>query len=278
MLALSAVLVALASLGGPPLSAAAIGEPDPPVVHVVSSEFAFAAPDRVPAGAVTFQLTNQGAEPHHAWIVRFEDGHDLADYMEMLQDDSEHTSPPEWVVDMGGPMVMMAPGAVSNATIDLKPGIYAFVCHVPSPDGITHLAKGMAKQFVVEESSTPPTAMPEANITVDLVDYAFVFMQPLHAGRQRILFTNSSAQTHELVLWRLGDGAHVDDLIAWVYNMDGPPPGEVVGGVAGIAPGVENLVELELPAGLYAATCFVPDAGDGAPHTDHGMKVEFEVK
>jgi len=41
-------------------------------------------------------------------------------------------------------------------------------------------------------------------------------------------------------------------------------------------------VHLELPAdltpGLYAATCFVPDAGDGKPHTVHGMKVEFEVK
>jgi len=120
--------------------------------------------------------------------------------------------------------------------------------------------------------------MPESDLEVDLVDYAFVFMQPLHAGRQRILFTNTSSQTHELVLWRLGDGAHVDDLIDWVYNMDGPPPGAVVGGVSGIAPGVENLVELDLSAGHYAATCFVPDAGDGAPHTDHGMKVEFEVK
>ncbi len=277
MLVLSAVLAVLASPGGPFLSRVAVAAPEPPVVHVVSSEFAFEAPERVPAGAVTFELTNHGAEPHHAWIVRFEDGHDLADYMETVHEGRGHTPNPDWVVDMGGPMVMMAPGAVSNATIDLKPGIYAFVCHVPSPDGVTHLAKGMAKQFVVEQSSAP-APMPESDLEVDLVDYAFVFMQPLHAGRQRILFTNTSSQTHELVLWRLGDGAHVDDLIDWVYNMDGPPPGAVVGGVSGIAPGVENLVELDLSAGHYAATCFVPDAGDGAPHTDHGMKVEFEVK
>lgn len=278
MLVLPAVLAALSWSGGPPPSPTAAGEPDPPVVHIVSSEFAFEAPDVVPAGAVTFQLTNQGAEPHHAWIVRFEDGHDLADYLATVQGGSGHAPAPDWVVDVGGPMVMMAPGAVSDATIDLKPGIYAFVCHVPSPDGVTHLAKGMAKQFVVEETSDTPAAMPEADITVDLVDYAFVFMQPLESGPQRILFTNSSSQTHELVLWRLGEGVHVDDLIAWVYAMNGPPPGEVVGGVSGISPGEENLVTLDLSAGLYAATCFVPDSGDGAPHTDHGMKVEFEVE
>ncbi len=91
-------------------------------------------------------------------------------------------------------------------------------------------------------------------------------------------FTNTSSQTHELVLWRLRDGAHVDDLIAWVYNMDGPPPGEVVGGVSGISPGVENLVELDLPAVITPPPASCPDAGDGAPHTDHGMKAEFEVQ
>jgi uncharacterized cupredoxin-like copper-binding protein len=273
MLALSAVLVVLASQGNP-LHTSVTDAPDPPVVRIVSTEYSFEVPNRVPAGAVTFHLVNEGAEPHHAWIVRFDGGHDLAEYMEAVHGGRGHT--PDWAVDMGGPMVMMEPGAVSNATLFMKPGRYAVVCHVPSPDGIAHLAKGMAKEFVVEESS-PPAPMPEADLTVDLVDYAFVFMQPLHSGSQRVLFTNSSPQTHELVLWRLNDGVHVDDLIAWVFNMDGPPPGEVVGGVSGIAPGVENLVELDLVPGRYAATCFVPDIGDGAPHTDHGMKAELEV-
>jgi hypothetical protein len=258
----------------PPVASA--GEPDPPVVRIVSRDFEFDLPARIPAGAVTFQLSNEGPEPHHAWLVRLDDGHDLDDFLAAVEGDRGKT--PEWAVDMGGPMVMMTPGAVSNATIDMKPGRYAFVCHVPSPDGISHLAKGMAKEFIVEESATAPVEMPTPDVTVDLVDYAFVFMSPLRPGKQKVLFTNSSPQTHELVLWRLGEGAHVDDLIAWVFNMEGPPPGSVVGGVSGIAHGVENLVELDLPTGRYAATCFVPDAGDGAPHTDHGMKVEFEVK
>jgi uncharacterized cupredoxin-like copper-binding protein len=264
-----------ASLRSPFRPRSPAAEPDPPVVRVVSREYSFEAPDRVPAGAVTFHLFNEGAEPHHAWFVRFDEGHDLADYMEAVHAGRGHT--PEWAVDMGGPMVMMAPGAVSNATIDMEPGRYAIVCHVPSPDGESHLAKGMAKEFVVEASSAPREPMPEADLTIDLVDYAFVIEKPLHPGSQWVQFTNTSGQTHELVLWRLGDGAHVDDLIAWVERMDGPPPGEVVGGVSGIAPGVENLVKLDLEAGRYAATCFVPDTGDGAPHTDHGMKAEFEV-
>ncbi|MEJ2484039.1 MAG: hypothetical protein P8049_13255 [Gemmatimonadota bacterium] len=276
MLALMMALTGLAGPIDPSPSIADAGEPDPPVVQIVSRDFEFDLPARVPAGAVTFELRNEGPEPHHAWLIRFDGGHDLDDYLAAVEGDRGKN--PDWAVDMGGPMVMMEPGAVSNATIDMIPGRYAFVCHVPSPDGISHLAKGMAKEFVVEESAAGPVEMPKADLTVDLVDYAFVFQSPLHPGKQNVLFTNSSPQTHEVVLWRLGEGAHVDDLIAWVFNMEGPPPGEVVGGVAGIAPGVENLVELDLPAGHYAATCFVPDAGDGAPHTDHGMKVEFEVK
>jgi len=275
MLALVAVLAGLASPAGPSPSLTTAGNLKPPIVHVVARDFEFEAPDRIPAGAVTFQLTNEGPEPHHAWIVRFDGGHSLSDYLEALH---QGGGPPSWAVDMGGPQVMMEPGAVSDATIEMKPGRYAFICHVPSPDGVSHLAKGMAKEFTVEESSAPSAAMPAADLTITLVDYAFVIEKPLHAGRQRVRFTNTSGQTHEVVLWRLHDGAHVDDAIAWVENMDGPPPGEVVGGVAGMAPGVVNLVDLDLTPGLYAATCFVPDAGDGKPHTVHGMKVEFEVK
>lgn len=273
MLEFVAVLASLAVSAGPSSFLTVPGGVEPPVVRVVSRDFTFDAPDRIPAGAVTFRLVNEGPEPHHAWIVRFEDGHDLADFMKVVHEGGY----PSWAVDMGGPQAMMAPGAESDATIDLEPGTYAFICHVPSPDGVPHLAKGMAKEFVVEASSAP-APMPKADVTIDLVDYAFVFMKPLHAGKQRVLFTNTAPQTHELVLWRLHDGAHVDDVIHWVFHMEGPPPADLVGGVTGIAPGVENLVDLDLPPGRYAATCFVPDAGDGKPHTDHGMKVEFEVK
>jgi uncharacterized cupredoxin-like copper-binding protein len=276
MLEILAVLAGLAMPAGPSFSPLDSGSAEPPVVRVVSREYGFDAPDRIPAGAVTFELRNEGAEPHHAWIVRFDGGHDLAEYMEAVHEGRGDT--PAWAVDMGGPMVMMEPGAISNATIEMTPGRYAIVCHVPSPDGITHLAKGMAKEFIVEQPTGAVAEMPQADLTIDLVDYAFVIEKPLHPGRQQIRFRNTSEQTHELVLWRLDEGAHVDDLIAWVFNMNGPPPGAVVGGVSGIAPGVENLVALDLAAGRYAATCFVPDAGDGMPHTDHGMKVEFEVR
>ncbi len=273
MLELVALWMGLVAPAVPTASLAVAGDQEPPVVHIVSRDFEFELPDRIPAGVVTFQLSNEGPEPHHAWLVRFEEGHDLADYLEAIRHGA-----PSWALDMGGPMVAMQPGAMTDATIEMKPGRYAFVCHVPSPDGISHLDKGMAKEFVVEESSSPSAGMPEADLTIDLVDYAFVIERPLHAGRQRVRFTNTSPQPHELVLWRLQEGAHVDDVIAWVERMDGPPPGEVVGGVSGIGPGVENLVNLDLTAGRYAATCFVPDAGDGIPHTEHGMKVEFEVK
>jgi hypothetical protein len=272
MFAIAGLLVALAAPAGSPATLAKPAGPKPAVIRVVARDFTFDAPDRIPAGAVTFDLTNEGKEPHHAWIVRFEGGHTLQEYEAALK----QGPPPAWAVDIGGPQAM-APGGVSSATIDLKPGNYAFVCFVPGPDGVPHIMKGMGKAFTVDAASDGAT-LPKADDTIDLVDYAFVFMKPLHAGKQRVLFTNTSKQPHELVLWRLHDGKTVDDAIAWVKSMKGPPPGDLEGGMTGIAPGQEAIASLDLPPGHYAATCFLPDATDGKMHTEHGMKVEFDVK
>ena len=38
-----------------------------------------------------------------------------------------------------------------------------------------------------------------------------------------------------------------------------------------------NYVSAEFTPGEYAMVCFVPDAGDGRPHTAHGMVREFRA-
>ncbi|MBI1966707.1 MAG: hypothetical protein HYS40_01840, partial [Gemmatimonadetes bacterium] len=41
----------------------------PTVVTITATDFAFAAPDTIPAGLTTFRMLNQGQEPHQAVIM-----------------------------------------------------------------------------------------------------------------------------------------------------------------------------------------------------------------
>jgi uncharacterized cupredoxin-like copper-binding protein len=246
---------------------------EPPVIEIVAKDYAFELPGRLPDGAVTLRLLNHGKEFHHATIVRLEEGHTLADYLAAREADE----PRPWVTALGGPQAV-PPGGADEVTVELEPGRYAVACYIPGPDGVAHVAKGMAKEFVVEADDVAPAPMPDADGTVGLVDYAFAFMEPLHAGRQSVRVVNMGGTDHELVFFRLHEDKHLDDILAWTETLEGPPPADLAGGVAAMAPGEENVIDLDLQAGTYAAICFIPDAGDGKSHIEHGMKVEFEVE
>ena len=60
-------------------------------------------------------------------------------------------------------------------------------------------------------------------------------------------------------------------------NYEGPAPMVPAGGVPGIAPGQVVNIEVTLESGDYVALCFVPDAGDGRLHIEHGMVLPFTV-
>src|SRR5688572_3607992 len=58
---------------------------NPRVVTVVARDFAFQAPDEVPAGVVTFQLQNRGAVLHHMAVIRLDGGKTLQDLLAAMQ-------------------------------------------------------------------------------------------------------------------------------------------------------------------------------------------------
>lgn len=49
------------------------------VVTVIATDYAFSAPDTIPAGLTTLNLVNHGREVHEAVLVRFDSGKTLAD-------------------------------------------------------------------------------------------------------------------------------------------------------------------------------------------------------
>lgn len=162
---------------------AACGDDDPAVaeLHVVaggtddsagSHEYRFEMPDEAASGPTRVSLANEGGEAHHAQLFRLDDGATGEDLVEALAQDG-----PPGALEVGeyvGGTALVAPGEVSqaDAVVDLEPGNFVFLCLVEAADGEPHVAHGMLHPFTVDESAAPPPA-PEADLSVELVDYGF---------------------------------------------------------------------------------------------------------
>lgn len=272
----------LALLAGLALTAAcATGDPQidpapaPNVVTIAATDYAYEAPDEIPAGVTTFRLETGGQTFHHAMIVQLDSGKTYDDLLAAL---AAQGHPPAWAVPVGGPNAP-APGAVSNATIDLAPGDYAILCMVDVPGGVPHVAHGMSRPLrVVPAAEGPSAPLPLADVRVTLADYGFEFSAPVTAGRRTFEVVGAPGQPHELELVRLEPGKSALDMIHWVETPEGPPPGTPIGGTAPAIAGRSVFFEVDLAPGNYALICFLPDASDGRPHFLHGMIREFTVE
>ena len=273
MRTLSLALLGLAAI---PLSLGSLalrGPGSPPVsVAVTATDYALAAPDTLPEGAVTFRLTNQGKELHHLWVIRLEQGKSLTDLVAAAKAGNF----PAWARSMGGPNAPRPEGGEANATLVLAAGRYVLACGIPSPDGVPHFMKGMMRPLTVVPARDAASA-PKADITMSLRDYSFVLSGTTAAGHRVIEVRNDGGQTHEVELVQLAPGKSVHDVLAWLEKPVGPPPGLPLGGVSPLARGGVASFEVELAPGRYGMICFLPDAKDGKAHHEHGMIQEFEV-
>jgi hypothetical protein len=245
----------------------------PNVVTIMAQDFSFQIPDTIPAGVTTFQLMNHGPNIHHAQLMKFNEGKRLSDFMDAMKAGGP---PPAWVVDMGGPNPP-AVGATTNSTQTLEPGNYAVVCFVDTPDKVPHITKGMSKEFVVVPSTAPVAAEPTADVTMQLVDYAFNLSTPLTPGTHTIRIENAGPQSHEVFIARLDSGKTADDLMKWAQTYQGPPPVTPLGGIAAIHVNGRAFVTAEFTPGDYVLVCFVTDSKDGKPHVAHGMMQTVKV-
>jgi hypothetical protein len=248
---------------------------EPATVEVTATDFAFEAPDTISAGATRFHLANHGKELHQAQLIRLDEGKTVKDLAEALK---KPGPPPPWVRFVGGPNGI-APEQETNATAVLSPGRYAYLCFIPSPDGVIHAAKGMVRPFEVTAATAhAATELPAADVTVKLVDYDFQLSQPLTAGRHTIMVENTGPQPHELVLLKVEPGKKVEDFVTWAETgMKGPPPAMPVGGVVFLDKGGRGTFDVDLTPGDYGLLCFVPDTKDGKPHLAHGMMKNIKV-
>jgi len=273
--------LALASCGSDKPPAAAAATPDsaavasaaPAAVTVITTNYSFDAPAQIPAGLTTFHLVNRGPSIHHVQLVKLNEGKTVDDFMAALKAGGP---PPTWATMEGGPNPAEV-GDTSTTTVKLEPGNYAMLCFVPDPDGVPHVAKGMARPLTVTAGTGAAASEPKADVVMKLVDYGFELSKPIPAGRHTIRVENAGPQEHEVVIVKLDSGKQAIDFAKWGEKMVGKPPGTLHGGVSGIMPGGKAFVEVNLPPGEYGLLCFVPDSKDGKGHYLHGMAKNVTV-
>lgn len=116
------------------------------LIKVVGVDYSFSAPEFAPAGVVTFNLVNQGADLHALALFELPANHSLKDFL-----DQYHAQGmiPVWMVGLGQTPTI-APQAEAFITARLKPGRYILACLIPARDGRMHTEKGMVKLITVK--------------------------------------------------------------------------------------------------------------------------------
>ena len=247
------------------------------VVNVIAHDFRFEAPTSTPAGTITFRLHNAGKEIHHLWIVQLTEGKTPADFAAVAKRWGSALRMPPWAIEVGGPN-SVDPGQTAEGTATLDAGTYMLVCWIPSVDGVLHVMKGMVRPLTVTARGATKASEPSADITITLSDYAFDLSRPITAGRHTIRFENRGPQSHEAVIARLEPDHTLMQAVTWMNGGQlGPPPVTPIGGASGLAPGRHMFITADFQPGHYVLLCFIPDAKDRKPHSDHGMMKEIVV-
>jgi hypothetical protein len=107
-------------------------------VSAIDYGFEFTAPL---AGVSTFEMTNNGAEPHFMYIVQLAEGVTFEEAFAAEGEDGTVTA------EAGSDTA--APGETAELTVDLPAGEYAMVCFIETADGTPHAELGMAVPFTV---------------------------------------------------------------------------------------------------------------------------------
>jgi hypothetical protein len=249
----------------------------PRIVQVAAHDYSFAAPATIQGGLVTIQFQNHGQEPHHGQLIRLNDGVTIERFFSTLESGSEMDALSLITLE-GGPAAV-APHGFAEVTVDLEEGQYAFVCFIPSPDGVPHLAKGMVQPFQVTAAPATETAVaPASEGTLIMKDFTFEMPQSLTAGRHTYRVVNEGPQPHELSVVKLNAGSTVEDVKQFFITPNGPPPFQEVGGINAFNLDGAGYMTLDLQPGSYAAICLVPEANSGRPHIHFGMIRPFTVR
>ena len=250
------------------------------VMVVTATDYAFRAPDAVPAGWTTIRLTNEGEEPHFVFMSRLPEGRTVEDYERELspvfarawERVSSGTSAddamamlmkelPAWFPELqliGGPG-LASPGRTTETVLQLSPGNYVMECYVKTKDGKIHYMEVMVRPLTVTAPASPAVP-PSPDIEVTLSNGGIELSGDLTAGPRvfAVHWAENPEQGfgHSAHIARLGPDKSVEDVIAWMnwFGANGmmtPAPAEFIGGLHFMPTGATAYFTADLEPGRY---------------------------
>lgn len=109
-------------------------------------DFSFALPAEIKAGPQVWKVVNEGKQVHEIAIIKLAEGKTMEDVANFMQ--SMAGEPP--FADAGG-LQAIDPGDAGWINLNLQPGNYVAMCHVPDPaTGHAHMEMGMIMPFTVK--------------------------------------------------------------------------------------------------------------------------------
>jgi hypothetical protein len=281
----AAALLLTVGLAGCQPSGDEANENVPPVVEITAADYAFVAPDTIPAGWVTFRMENRGEESHHFHLDRLPEGRTYSEWKEAVEPvdsimqrfregkiDSTKIqaaldqATPDWAapgdLQTHGGVGLVAPGRTGQTTHHVEPGHYAMICVIDAPSGRTHAELGMVDGLVATGSSSggsppEPDAMVRANGREIRMD------GPFTAGRRTVGFRVEEVPRdyrggtdgyYSVWLARLDDTTDTQEVAAW--RFDNPAPYESLGGFEYLPPSDTAYVTADVEPGRYAWVWF----------------------
>jgi uncharacterized cupredoxin-like copper-binding protein len=282
-LAAAALLATAAACG----TAQAGGAPHTPAaankLTITTHGMAYTVSGHPRPGHVDITFDNADEAAHEAQIVKLKDGKTIKDVLADMKSGGEEAAAADIAGDpdqqnYGTPALLYGHQRTEVVTDTMQPGTYGIVCFLPGPDGMPHVAMGMAAQFTVageKSDATPRTAG-----TVRLADDGITV--PDRFGNGTYAVTNTGTTPHSFSVARL-DGS-LDQLFAYIGGqfaqnkpIDGGP-GSLVAGVTTLAPGQTAYLVVHLRAGHYGYVSTVQ--GQDPSDTDYarGLHGEFTVR
>lgn len=221
------------------------------------------------AGWVTFTFeTLEGAGDHGLEIIRLKNGGTIEQALS-TEDPAEFLRLAE---PLGG--FVGITGAESHTlTIRLDPGSYGMVDFGESEEGPNFL-RGMTATFEVARGEGTAGVAPASDGEIVMREFA-IDLPSGFTGQGTYLVRNAGGLIHELNIGWFPAGIDVLEEIRR-HAETGHGRGTEVPGLAMIAPGRDAYLELNLPEGSYAFTCFFSGGPEGT-HALQGMYTPVTV-
>jgi hypothetical protein len=115
------------------------------------SDFAFDAPDTIPAGEISLDAVNNGPQSHELALAQLAEGFTVEDLLALFAGEGAPPESGEPPFIFYGQVAVLSNGLSGQASFNLQAGTYTLLCFVTDPDsGAPHAALGMFKDIVVE--------------------------------------------------------------------------------------------------------------------------------